>query len=138
MYYFLTASKDATIFQQQPTQNTGLDEILEVSKIYYGSLKDVARSLVKFDTNTLSQSLVDGDVTMSVAELVMRETEPSEIALDYSLEINPVSQSWEMGVGTRFDDISVDGATWNYRDSGSDWLPTGVPNSGSATGSDDG
>ena len=129
MYYFLTASKDATIFQQQPTQNTGLDEILEVSKIYYGSLKDVARSLVKFDTNTLSQSLVDGDVTMSVAELVMRETEPSEIALDYSLEINPVSQSWEM---------AVDGATWNYRDSGSDWLPTGVPNSGSATGSDDG
>ena len=85
MYYFLTASKDATIFQQQPTQNTGLDEILEVSKVYYGSLKDIARSLVKFDTNTLSASLASGDVTMSVAELVLRETEPTEIPLSLSL-----------------------------------------------------
>ena len=138
MYYFLTASKDATIFEQQPTQNTGLDEILEVSKIYYGALKDTARTLIKFDTNTLSASLSSGDVTMSVAELVLRETEPSQIPLSYSLEINPVSQSWEMGNGTRFDDISVEGCTWNYRTSGSNWLPTNVPNSGSATGSFDG
>ena len=138
MYYFLTASKDATIFEQQPTQNTGLDEILEVSKIYYGALKDTARTLIKFDTNTLSASLASGDVTMSVAELVLRETEPSQIPLSYSLEINPVSQSWEMGNGTRFDDISVEGCTWNYRTSGSNWLPTNVPNSGSATGSFDG
>ena len=122
MYYFLTASKDASIFQQQPTQNTGLDEVLEVSKVYYGSLKDIARSLIKFDLNTLSQSLYDGDVTMSVAELVLRETETNEIPLSYSLEINPVSQSWEMGIGTRFDDISSEGCTWNYRASGSDWL----------------
>ena len=49
MYYFLTASKDTTIFSQQAVQNTGLDEILEVSKVYYGNLKDTARSLVKFD-----------------------------------------------------------------------------------------
>ena len=40
--------------------------------------------------------------------------------------------------GTRFDDISVEGCTWNYRTSGSNWLPTNVPNSGSATGSFDG
>jgi hypothetical protein len=50
MYHFVTASKDATIYLQQPTQNTGLDEILEVSKTYYGSLKDIAHSLIKFDT----------------------------------------------------------------------------------------
>ena len=43
-----------------------------------------------------------------------------------------------MGVGTRFDDISSDGCTWNYRESGSSWLPTNVSNSGSATGSFDG
>ena len=138
MYYFLTASKDASIFLQQPTQNTGLDEVLEVSKVYYGSLKDTARTLIKFDTNTLSASLASGDVTMSVAEMVLRETETNEIPLSYSLEINPVSQSWEMGVGTRFDDISSDGCTWNYRASGSNWLPTNVSNSGSATGSFDG
>ena len=59
MYYFLTSSKDTTIFSQQPKQNTGLDEILEVSKVYYGDLKDTARSLIKFDLNTLpSLSLI--------------------------------------------------------------------------------
>jgi hypothetical protein len=54
MYYFVTSSKDASLYLQQPTQNTGLDEVLEVSKVYYGSLKDTARSLIKFDINGLS------------------------------------------------------------------------------------
>ena len=138
MYYFLTASKDTTIFSQQAVQNTGLDEILEVSKVYYGNLKDTARSLVKFDLNTLPSKLSSGAVTMSEAQIVIRETQPSEIALAYSLHIHPISQSWEMGIGTRFDNISTDGCTWNYRASGSKWLPTEVPNGGLATGSYDG
>ena len=33
MYYFVTASKDASIYLQQPKQNTGFDEIHEVSKV---------------------------------------------------------------------------------------------------------
>ena len=45
------------IYLQQPTQNTGLDEILEVSKVYYGNLKDIARSLIKFETTPLSSSI---------------------------------------------------------------------------------
>ena len=57
MYYFVTASKDSTIYLQQPGQNTGRDEILEISKIYYGNLKDIARSLIKFDTAPLSESI---------------------------------------------------------------------------------
>jgi hypothetical protein len=48
-YYFLTASKDASVYLQQPNQNTGLDEILEISKVYYGNIKDVDRSIIKFD-----------------------------------------------------------------------------------------
>ena len=27
-YYFMTASKDASVYLQQPNQNTGLDEML--------------------------------------------------------------------------------------------------------------
>jgi hypothetical protein len=41
-YYLLTASKDATVYLQQPNQNTGLDEILEISKLYYGNVKDIS------------------------------------------------------------------------------------------------
>jgi len=122
MHYFLTASKDASIYLQQPTQNTGLDEILEVSKIYYGNLKDVARSFIYFDLNNISSSIVNGEITMSSAELILHEAESSEIALSYTIYAHPISQSWEMGIGTRFDDISGDGVTWNNKSTAIGWL----------------
>ena len=122
MYYFLTASKDASIYSQQPTQNTGLDEILEVSKTYYGSLKDVARSFIQFNLNSLSSSLVSGDIIMNSADLILYEAEASEIPLSYTIYVHPVSQSWEMGIGTRFDEISGDGITWNHKSTNTNWL----------------
>ena len=122
MYYFLTASKDASIYLQQPTQNTGLDEILEVSKTYYGNLKDVARSFIQFDLNSVSQSIVNNEISLESAALILRECESSEIPLVYSIYAHPVSQSWEMGIGTRFDEISGDGLTWNHKSSNTDWL----------------
>lgn len=122
MYYFVTSSKDATIYLQQPTQNTGRDEILEVSKTYYGNLKDVAHSLIKFDTDTLSTLIGNGEVTMSEATLILHEAESDEIPLDYTIYANVVSGSWEMGIGTRFDEITSDGVTWENRTTGTDWL----------------
>lgn len=125
MYYFLTASKDSTIYLQQPTQNTGLDEVLEVSKTYYGNLKDIAHSLVKFETNTLSELISSGEVTMSSAHLILRECESIEIPIDYTIYAYAVTQSWDMGIGTRFDDITTDGVSWNSVRTGVSWLVEG-------------
>ena len=124
MYYFVTASKDTTIYLQQPTQNTGFDEILEVSKTYYGNLKDNARTLIKFDTAPISQSIVSGEITMSSAELILKECESNEIPTDYTIYAYPVSQSWDMGIGTRFDNISTDGCSWEKRTTSLTWLGT--------------
>ena len=126
MIYFLTASKDASVYLQQPDQNTGLDEVLEVSKVFYGNIKDVSRALLKFDIEPLSASIASGDVTMSSAELVLRETDSEELPLEFTLEAYPISQSWEMGKGTRFDDITTAGVTWNNREGDSvlRWLQT--------------
>jgi hypothetical protein len=135
MYTFLTASKDATIYLQQPTQNTGLDEILEISKTYYGNSKDVAHTLIKFETTALSASLASGAVTMSSAELILKECEANEIPIDYTIYAHPVTQSWDMGIGTRFDEISTDGVTWNYRKVGVDWITNELFITGSITGS---
>ena len=122
MYYFVTSSKDATLYLQQPSQNTGRDEILEVSKTYYGNLKDVAHTLIKFDTDTLSSKISSGEVTMSEATLLLRECESDEIPLDYTIYANIVSGSWEMGIGTRFDDITSDGVSWKQRNNNVEWL----------------
>ena len=117
MYTFLTASKDASIYLQQPTQNTGLDEILEISKTYYGNSKDVAHTLIKFETTALSASLASGAVTMSSAELILKECEANEIPIDYTIYAYPVSQSWTNGNGN-YSDVpeTRNGASWYYRD----------------------
>ena len=125
-YYFLTASKDASVYLQQPDQNAGLDEVLEVSKVYYGNIKDVSRALLKFDVTGLSSSLSDGSVKLTDATLILKETESEELPLEFTLEAYPISQSWEMGNGTRFDDITTSGVTWNNREGDSTlrWLET--------------
>ena len=127
-YYFLTASKDASIYLQQPNQNTGLDEVLEISKVYYGNIKDVSRSLIKFDFGFLSSSLTNGALGMSEATLLLKETQSEEIPLDYTLYAFAASGSWEMGNGTRFDNVTTKGVTWNYRegDTKVDWLQNGL------------
>jgi hypothetical protein len=123
-YYFLTASKDASVYLQQPNQNTGLDEILEVSKVYYGNVKDVSHALLKFDIGFLSQSLYTNTFGMNEAVLILKEAQAEEIPLDYTIYANPISGSWQMGNGTRFDAITTKGVTWNYRegDTKSTWL----------------
>ncbi len=123
-YYFMTASKDATVYLQQPNQNTGLDEILEISKLYYGNIKDIAHALLKFEVGYLSASLSNNTLKMNEATLVLKETKSEEIPLEYTIYANAVSGAWEMGKGTRFDNISTTGVTWNYRegDSKLEWL----------------
>ena len=123
-YYFMTASKDATVYLQQPNQNTGLDEILEISKLYYGNIKDIAHALLKFEVGYLSASLSNNTLKMNEATLVLKETKSEELPLEYTIYANAVSGAWEMGKGTRFDNISTTGVTWNYRegDSKLEWL----------------
>lgn len=123
-YYFMTASKDATVYLQQPNQNTGLDEILEISKLYYGNIKDIAHALLKFEVGYLSASLSNNTLQMNDATLVLKETKSEEIPLEYTIYANAVSGAWEMGIGTRFDNVSTAGVTWNYRegDSKLEWL----------------
>jgi hypothetical protein len=126
-YYFLTASKDASVYIQQPFQNTGLDEILEISKVYYGNIKDLSRILIRFDISHLSSSLSNGSMKLENATLVLRQTESEEIPLEYTVYAYMVSGSWQMGKGTRFDEVSTQGVTWDYRegDSNLEWLPPG-------------
>ena len=57
MHKFFTSSYDASVYLQQPDQNAGRDEILEVGKLYYGSTKDIARTLIKFDTGSLKSEI---------------------------------------------------------------------------------
>lgn len=138
-YYFITASKDASIYLQQPNQNTGLDEILEISKVYYGNIKDISRSLIRFELNHLSESISNNSVVLDEVVLILRETETEEVPLEFEIHAYPIFGSWEMGNGTKFDAITTTGVTWKYRegDGSIDWLSNGLA-SGSVSNPNDG
>jgi hypothetical protein len=121
MHKFFTSSYDASIYLQQPDQNVGRDEILEVGKLYYGSTKDIARSLIKFDTGSIKSEIQTIGTGSWNVFLVLRSANASEIPLEYSIYANAVSQSWTMGTGTKFDNISTDGVSWKYRNGTHKW-----------------
>lgn len=115
MHKLFTSSFDASIYLQQPDQNAGRDEILEVGKLYYGSSKDIARTLIKFDVANM------GIPSGSIVYLNLKSSQAEEIPLEYTIHANAVSQSWSMGTGTKFDNITSDGVSWKYRNGVNTW-----------------
>ena len=115
MHKFFTSSYDASVYLQQPEQNAGRDEILEVGKLYYGSAKDIARSLIKFDV--INMGIPSG----SSVFLNLKSVQADEIPLEYTIHANAISQSWTMGTGTKFDNITSDGVSWKYRNGVDKW-----------------
>ena len=115
MHKLFTSSFDASIYLQQPDQNAGRDEILEVGKLYYGSSKDIARTLIKFDVANM------GIPSGSIVYLNLKSFQAEEIPLEYTIHANAVSQSWSMGTGTKFDNITSDGVSWKYRNGVDTW-----------------
>jgi hypothetical protein len=115
MHKLFTSSFDASIYLQQPDQNAGRDEILEVGKLYYGSAKDIARTLIKFDVAGM------GIPSGSIVYLNLKSSQAEEIPLEYTIHANAVSQSWSMGTGTKFDNITSDGVSWKYRNGIDAW-----------------
>ena len=121
MHKFFTSSFDASIYLQQPEQNAGRDEILEVGKLYYGSSKDITRTLIKFDTGSIKSEITSIGTGSWQTYLVLRSANSQEIPLEYSIYANAVSQSWTMGTGTKFDNVTSDGVSWKYRDGINTW-----------------
>ena len=121
MHKFFTATNDASIYLQQPEQNAGRDEILEVGKLYYGSSKDITRTLIKFDTGSIKSEITSIGSGSWQTYLVLRSANSQEIPLEYTIHTNAVYGSWSMGTGTKFDNITSDGVSWYYKDGINKW-----------------
>ena len=122
MHYFEFIEEDATLYEGTVTQsqNTGLDEILEVRKDmnYDGSVVNVSRALLKFDLTEISSSVVSGIIPGN-AEYYLNLYDAGSVGLTTSqtLYAYAVSQSWTVGEGQFFDNpITEEGVSWRYRD----------------------
>lgn len=111
MIYFVTASKDASVYSLTPTKNTGLDEILTISKHYNRfEERDNARTFIHFDIDNIPSY-----VTASNVQLHLSLAQPEELAGSYTLYGYPVTESWEMGRGTWPETINTDGINWEIQ-----------------------
>ena len=128
MIYSIFSDKDATMYEYtlgsvSETKNTGLDSILELEKVVIsGSSATVeynSRILIKFDMTEISSSFANGTFpSSSQYYLNLYSTDVKNIPLEYTVMVHPVSQSWEMGTGNKYDTPTVtNGVSWLYRDS---------------------
>ena len=132
--------KDATIYKDLVTLNSGLDEVLELRNSYYtitkGTIaetatttKSLSRILIKFNLAGVSSSIQSGKITSPKYYLKLYSSNANQIQPDYTIEANPISQSWDMGTGKKASSpIINNGASWNYKISGSVWSgSTAIP-----------
>jgi hypothetical protein len=103
------------------------------STAIYLNYPEFSRTLIKFDLNTLSQSISKNEISSSELKftLNLKACGMRNLPLNYSIYAYPISQSWENGNGRYADDGSQLGATWNNRSySGSNlWYGNKITNS---------
>jgi hypothetical protein len=125
--YKIFPEKDATIYSGYPLMNTGLDEILEVSTFYNTNNPEVSRYLLKFSQDEIND-LFDNKIGTSSYQINLRNFIANITGLnsDTTLEIYPISGSWNMGTGRYSNSPQVtNGVSWKYRStSGSGEWPT--------------
>ena len=129
MHYFVFSEKDATLYQATGSQNTGMDEILEVRKDISptGNTINVSRILIEFDLTKITRDINRGIIKKPKYFLNLFEANSTNLNTTQSLYAYPVSGSWTMG-GGRLDDnpITTEGCSWNFRDGKTTsrlWLP---------------
>jgi hypothetical protein len=126
--YKLFPSKDATLYSEFTSKNTGIDEILEVSKKVAGADIYLSRILMQFDQSDIA-NIVTTKVSGSFScWLKLFTANAEELPTTYSLEFKAVGSEWNMGTG-RYTNLpeTTNGASWNYNynDSNPMWVSTG-------------
>ena len=135
MYRIFYAERDTTLYEKYPTQNTGIDGLLELIKIASGSkLNGIiqtnqynTRFLIDFGSQitTISSSVVAGDIPVigngpnsASVYLTLTAADASDLLQSYSIKAFPVSESWTNGNGYYSDSpITKYGASWKYKTS---------------------
>ena len=134
MIYRIYAQKDTTIYEPNArvNQNTGGDEIIEVSKIFDDESNSTwlgnSRALIKFDLSDLSSMISAGDIrTPNQFYLNLTSAEEVEVQSEYNLNIYQLSGSWDGGIGDYYHNpINTNGASWKYRNQNELWDITSV------------
>ena len=128
MRKFITPSADTTLYQRFPTNNAGLDEILEVGKVtapedlgiaYTGSS---ARALLNFTLPTSGSSPATASYYLN-----LKIANAEKLPINQQILVYRVSSSWTEGSGYFVQQAqnAGDGATWRQATSAVSWSVDG-------------
>lgn len=121
--YKLYPTKDSTIYPDQPTVNTGLDQILEI--IPQTNLS--SRIVLDFDKEKIQEILdvINNVGTGYESTLKLYHSNIENLHKELTLQIHTLTTPWDMGVG-REGDIppKIEGVSWNnpWSNEGGDFL----------------
>ena len=127
--YKLFPTKDASLYSEFPSTNTGLDQVLEASTYLKKGVPYVCRYLIEFSTTEITD-ILNNRVGDSSFATYLRNYSALVTALntDSKLEVKTISGSWDMGTGVLGYNPPVEnGCSWVWRSySGSNaWVSTG-------------
>lgn len=128
MRNILTPSKDTTLYQAFPTNNAGVDEILEIGKLVNSEVVEPsyatasARSLLYFDLPTTATVNANADYYLN-----LRLANANDVQRNQTILIYPVSRSWAEGSGFFYQNVQNvnDGATWRQYQPSVSWSNAG-------------
>ena len=84
--YKIFPEKDATLYSISPSENTGLDEILELSTIYDNQVTYASRPVIQFNQDEIADIIsnkISGSAWQSNLRLFLARA--SNIPLNYTL-----------------------------------------------------
>ena len=124
--YKIFPEKDATVYSAYPNTNTGLDQILEIQNTT-SSLNEnaqVSRILLQFPLSTIQNVITNyvGNPSGYEAYLRLFIANATSLPDNYTLYVNPISQSWESGTGRfLYNPADENGVTWTQRNNSNNW-----------------
>ena len=115
---FINSGSDVLTGQDFTDKNVGQDEVLELKKYYFNrELQGFTRLLVQFDTDEIKNYITSSGIPSDYKlNLRLYETEgTSGLSENYTIIANPLTQSWDEGVGKESDvPKTTQGCSWEY------------------------
>ena len=117
--YKLFPTKDATVYSQSGSLNTGTDEILEASTYISESKGQVTRYLLKFSDDEINSIIGENGIAVSKSfqvNLINYAAVVTGLNTDSRLYAYAVSGAWDMGTGKQFNSPqTTNGVSWIWQ-----------------------
>lgn len=118
---------DNTLYERHPFKNTGLDPILDLSKIVIGTSSYNNRALIYFDTSVIQDFITETGATNLEYYLNLYTLAAQEVPSSYTIEVSALSAPWDSGIGKYVNNPeTTQGSNWYFSSSGAtshSWQP---------------